>query len=154
PITLGGVTVSPLDMTTAYSTLANGGVHCMPYAIAKVVRAGRIIFQQQPQCTRAIPASVAATEDYMLRQVICCGTASHTARLPDYPTRQEAGKTGTDQNFYNAYFVGFVPQVTTGVWVGYMGKYVSLAGVHGLAGFGADMAGPVWTDIMTAATAK
>jgi len=89
----------------------------------------------------------------MLQQVICCGTASHTARLPDYPTRPEAGKTGTDQNFQNAYFIGFVPQVTTGVWVGYQKAYLSLQGVHGLAGFGADMAGPIWTDIMTAATA-
>ncbi len=154
PITLGGVSVSPLDMTTAYSTLANGGVHCMPYAISKVLRAGKTIYEHQPECTRAIPASVAATEDYMLQQVVCCGTASTTTKLPDWPARQEAGKTGTDQNFYNAYFVGFVPQVTTGVWVGYQGKYVSLAGVHGLAGFGSDMAGPIWNDIMTAATAK
>ena len=151
--TLGSVSVSPLDMTTAYSTLANNGVHCMPYAISKIMRAGQTIYQHRPQCTRAIPADVAATENSMLEKVICCGTASHTAHLPDYPARPEAGKTGTDQNFQNAYFVGFVPQVTTGVWVGYQKAYLSLQGVHGLAGFGADMAGPVWTDIMTAATA-
>src|SRR5205823_12070378 len=48
PITLGGVTVSPLDMTTAYSTLANGGVHCMPYAISRIVRAGKVIYEHQP----------------------------------------------------------------------------------------------------------
>ncbi len=153
PTTLGSVSVSPLDMTTGFSTLANNGVHCTPYAISKIVRGGRTIYQHRPHCAQAIPADVAATEDSMLQQVICCGTASHTARLPDYPARPEAGKTGTDQNFQNAYFVGFVPQVTTGVWVGYQTAYLSLQGVHGLAGFGADMAGPVWTDIMTAATA-
>ena len=50
--------------------------------------------------------------------------------------------------------MGFVPQVTTGVWVGYQNAYISLQGVHGLAGFGSDIAGPIWNDIMTAATAR
>src|SRR5262249_7894827 len=136
-----------------YSTLANNGVHCTPYAISKIVRGNQTIYQHRPDCTQAIPADIAATEDSMLQQVICCGTASHTARLPDYPTRPEAGKTGTDQTFQSAYFGGFVPQVPTGVWVGYQKAYLSLQGVHGLEGFGADMAGPIWTDIMTAATA-
>jgi penicillin-binding protein 1A len=154
PITLGTVAVSPLDMTTGYQTLADNGLHCMPFAISRIERAGHVIFEQTPNCTRAVPASVVATETSMLEQVICCGTASHTTKLPDFPARQEAGKTGTDTGFKNAYFVGYVPQVVTGVWVGYMHQANrSLAGVHGLAGFGADMAGPVWNDIMTAATA-
>jgi penicillin-binding protein 1A len=154
PITLGTVAVSPLDMTTGYQTLADNGLHCMPFAISRIERAGSVIFRETPSCTRGIPASVAATETSMLEQVICCGTASGTAKLPDYPARPEAGKTGTDTGFKNAYFVGYVPQVVTGVWVGYMHQANrSLAGVHGLAGFGADMAGPVWNDIMSAATA-
>jgi membrane peptidoglycan carboxypeptidase len=159
PITLGTVSVSPLAMTAGAQTLANDGVHCMPFAIAKVVRAGRTIFRATPQCARAIPASIASTETSLLEKVICCGTAAGNATLPDFPARPEAGKTGTDDNYKNAYFVGYVPQVVTGVWVGDANlqnpnlPQQSLRGVHGLAGFGADMAAPIWTDIMTAATA-
>jgi penicillin-binding protein 1A len=154
PITLGTVAVSPLDMTTGYQTIAGQGLHCMPFAISRIERAGQVIFRQQPDCTRVLPAGIAATETSMLERVICCGTASGTTRLPDYPARPEAGKTGTDTGFKNAYFVGYVPQVITGVWVGYMNEANrSLQGVHGLAGFGSDMAGPIWNDIMTAATA-
>src|SRR5207249_2145700 len=60
-ITLGAVSVSPLAMTTAYSTLANGGKHCTPYAISRVVsRTGKVIYRAKPQCPQVIPASVAA----------------------------------------------------------------------------------------------
>ncbi len=153
PITVGSVSVSPLDMTTGVSTLANKGIHCMPYAISKVVRSGSTIFKAQPDCKRAIPEDIAAQETSMLEQVICCGTASGRATLT--PARPEAGKTGTDTDFKNAYFVGYVPQIATGVWVGYAHHATrSIAGDHGRAGFGADAAAPIWTQVMDTAVAN
>jgi membrane peptidoglycan carboxypeptidase len=159
PITLGNVGVTPLAMTAGVQTLANDGVHCMPYAISRVVRDGRTVFQSAPNCRRVLPESIAATETSMLEKVICCGTAAGHASLPDYPARPEAGKTGTGDDFKNAYFVGYVPQVVTGVWVGDAPldpnvKQRSLDGLHGLRGFGADLAAPIWTDVMAVATAR
>ncbi len=152
PITLGDVAVSPLAMTAGAQTLANSGLHCMPYGITSVVRDGRVIYRAQPSCRRVLPAPIAETETSMLQQVICCGTGAGISKLPGYPAREVAGKTGTDTNFKNAYFVGYVPQMVTGVWVGYMNQAQrSLKGVNGLPGFGADMAGPIWADIMTSA---
>jgi membrane peptidoglycan carboxypeptidase len=152
PITLGDVAVSPLAMTAGAQTLADGGIHCMPYAIASIARDGHQVYRAQPSCRRVMPADIAETETSILQQVICCGTAAGIAKLPEYPARQVAGKTGTDTNFKNAYFIGYVPQMVTGVWVGYMDQAQrSLKGVNGLSGFGADMAGPIWADIMTAA---
>jgi membrane peptidoglycan carboxypeptidase len=87
----------------------------------------------------------------MLTKVICCGTAAGRATLT--PPRPEAGKTGTDTDFKNAYFTGYVPQIATSVWVGYA-KYQnkSIAGDHGRAGFGADAAAPIWQQVMEVAT--
>jgi membrane peptidoglycan carboxypeptidase len=152
PITLGDVAVSPLAMTAGAQTLADGGVHCAPYAIASIVRNDQVVYRAQPSCHRVMPADIAETETAMLQQVLCCGTGAAIVKLPEYPVRQVAGKTGTDTNFKNAYFIGYVPQMVTGVWVGYMNQAQrSLKGVNGLSGFGADMAGPIWADIMTAA---
>jgi penicillin-binding protein 1A len=155
PTTIGDVEISPLAMTSGVTTLANQGIHCMPFAISKVVRAGKRIYKAQPECKRAIPQDIAAQETHMLEQVICCGTASGRATLT--PARPEAGKTGTDTDFKNAYFVGYVPQIATGVWVGYAAKELaqkSIAGDHGRAGFGADAAAPIWTQVMDVAVAN
>jgi len=149
-ITLGVFNVSPLEMASGYSTLSNGGVHCVPYSISKILgRTGKPIYKASPTCGQAIPPDVAATETDLLRGVISGGTGTK-AQLADY--RPEAGKTGTGENYTNAWFVGYVPQVTTAVWVGYARGSVPMLDVHGFRGFGGDLAAPVWHDVMTALT--
>jgi penicillin-binding protein 1A len=144
-LTLGTSPVSPLEMASGYATLANGGVHCQPYAISKVTsRTNRVLFKAKPKCARAIPAEVAAQETSMLQGVIAYGTGT-AAQIG----RPEAGKTGTGQKFDDAWFVGYVPQLTTSVWVGYsLAENIYMDNVHGLRGFGGTLAAPIWHDFM------
>ncbi|HEX9123757.1 MAG TPA: transglycosylase domain-containing protein [Actinomycetota bacterium] len=150
PLTLGTSPVSPLEMTSGYSTLANDGVHCQPYALARVVDStGRTIYRAHPDCTRAIPASVAEEETAMLQNVIRFGTGT-AADIG----RPAAGKTGTGDNYQDAWFVGYVPQLATGVWVGDASAEVPMSSVPGYGpGFGGTLAAPIWHDFMAAATA-
>jgi membrane peptidoglycan carboxypeptidase len=136
-------------MTSAYSTLANGGVHCTPYVIEKVVdRSGDLVQRAQPDCTRAIPADVAAEETAMLEGVIKEGTGT-AANIG----RPAAGKTGTGDNYQDAWFVGYVPQLATGVWVGYAEGEIPMPNVPGYGeGFGGVLAAPIWHDFMLFAT--
>jgi penicillin-binding protein 1A len=149
PLTLGTSPVSPFDMTSAYATIANGGVHCDPYVIQKVVdRSGQVVQRAEPQCRRAIPADVAAEETAMLEGVIRSGTGT-AANIG----RPAAGKTGTGDNYQDAWFVGFVPQLATGVWVGYAQAEIPMPNVPGYGeGFGGVLAAPIWHDFMLAAT--
>ncbi len=149
PLTLGTSPVSPLEMTSGYSTLANGGVHCTPYAIARVVSSsGRTIMRARPQCQRAIPAAVAAEETTLLEGVVQFGTGT-AANIG----RPQAGKTGTGERFQDAWFMGYVPQLVTGVWVGYANAEVPMFDVPGYGpGFGGILAAPIWHDYMLAAT--
>jgi penicillin-binding protein 1A len=149
PLTLGTSPVSPFDMTSAYATLANGGVHCDPYVIQKVVdRSGQVVERAQQQCRRAIPADVAAEETAMLEGVIRSGTGT-AANIG----RPAAGKTGTGDNYQDAWFLGYVPQLATGVWVGYAQGEIPMPSVPGYGpGFGGVLAAPIWHDFMLAAT--
>jgi membrane peptidoglycan carboxypeptidase len=136
-------------MTSAYATLANGGVHCDPYVIQKVVdRSGQVVERAQQQCRRAIPADVAAEETAMLEGVIRSGTGT-AANIG----RPAAGKTGTGDNYQDAWFLGYVPQLATGVWVGYAQGEIPMPSVPGYGpGFGGVLAAPIWHDFMLAAT--
>jgi penicillin-binding protein 1A len=149
PLTLGTSPVSPLDMTSGYATIANDGVHCQPYAIARVLSStGQSIYRQKPDCTRAIPAWVAEEETAMLEGVVRFGTGT-AANIG----RPQAGKTGTGQNYQDAWFLGYVPQLATGVWVGYARAEVPMFYVPGYgAGFGGVLAAPIWHDYMAMAT--
>jgi penicillin-binding protein 1A len=149
PLTLGTSPVSPLQMTSGYATLADRGVHCQPYAISRVVSSdGQTIYSAKPECTRAIPASVADEETAILRGVIGLGTGT-AANIG----RPEAGKTGTGQNFYDAWFIGYVPQLATGVWVGQADAEIPMRAVPGYGeGFGGVLAAPIWHDYMLEAT--
>jgi penicillin-binding protein 1A len=145
PLTLGTSPVSPLQMTSGYATLANRGIHCQPYAIARVLSpAGRTIYRSTPDCSRAIPRSVADEETAMLEGVIRFGTGT-AANIG----RPEAGKTGTGQNYQDAWFLGYVPQLCTGVWVGYAKAETPMTSVPGYGeGFGGVLAAPIWHDFM------
>jgi membrane peptidoglycan carboxypeptidase len=150
PLTLGTSPVSPFEMTSAYSTLANNGVHCQPYSIEKVVApTGDAIENAHSHCSRVMPAKVAQTETRLLEGVIQFGTASSAVTI----SRPAAGKTGTGQDFQDAWFMGYVPQLTTGVWVGYAKAEVPMRSVPGYGeGFGGTLAAPIWNEYMIAAT--
>src|SRR4029450_1969524 len=95
-------------------TLANDGVPCQPYAIAEVVSStGKTVYRQKPECSRAIPAWVAQQETQMLEGVVEFGTGTE-ANIG----RPQAGKTGTGQDYQDAWFLGYVPSLATGVGVG------------------------------------
>ncbi len=116
---LGSREVYPIDMASGFGTLANNGVHCEPYAITRILdRDGTPIFEIPPDTCwnqdQAIAPEIAATATGLLRGPIENGTATRNARIG----RPAAGKTGTTQNYRDAWFVGFIPQLSTAVWVG------------------------------------
>lgn len=153
-ITLGAVQVNPLSMTAGYATLANGGVHCKPFAIRKIVAANeKTIFKAKPFCRRALDARIAAQVTSLLQGVVSGGTG-RAASIG----RPQAGKTGTAQDYKDAWFMGFVPQMVTGVWVGYAYPkreipMIGLAKLGGGRAFGGTLAAPIWHNFMAKAVA-
>jgi penicillin-binding protein 1A len=145
PLTLGTSPVSPLQMASGYATLANRGVRCEPVAITRVLDTnGATIFRAKPSCRQAVPTSVADQATAMLENVIRMGTGT-AANIG----RPAAGKTGTGQNYQDAWFVGYTPQLTTAVWVGYARAEIPMPNVPGYGtGFGGTLAAPIWHDFM------
>ena len=115
-LALGTSGVTPLELTGAYVPFANGGNGVIPFAIIKVsTKAGKILYERKPGGLGAVmsPANNAAMTRLMV-QTVLTGTGK-AARLAERPT---AGKTGTTQDFHDAWFVGFTADLVTGVWVG------------------------------------
>jgi penicillin-binding protein 1A len=112
---LGADGVSVLDMASAYATLAADGVRSDPVLVTRVTRAdGSIVYTAPVTRTRVISANLARTVTGVLQQVVQRGTGTK-ARLD----RPVAGKTGTAESWHDAWFVGYTPNVSTAVWVGY-----------------------------------
>ncbi|MCK9930370.1 penicillin-binding protein [Frankia sp. Mgl5] len=114
-VTIGGEYVSPMDMALAYSTLAAGGVRCEPRFATSVVDSGgqQIDVGNTPKCERVLAQGVADTTTSILAGVLTRGTGGN-ARF-DHPA---AGKTGTNDGFSSAWFVGYTPQIAAAVAVG------------------------------------
>ena len=113
---LGGLTkgVTPLEMTSAYGTFANKGIHVEPVAIVKILdRNGKVLEQAELKQKSVIKESSAAALTSMLQDVVQHGTGTH-ANIG----RPAAGKTGTTDNYHDAWFVGYTPDLVAGVWVG------------------------------------
>lgn len=113
---LGGLTkgVTPLELTSAYGTFANKGVHVEPVAIIKVLdRNGKVIDQASPAKRSVMSEASAAELTSMLQGVIAHGTGTG-ANIG----RPAAGKTGTTSDYRDAWFVGYTPTLVTGVWIG------------------------------------
>jgi penicillin-binding protein 1A len=127
-LALGAAEVSPLDMASAYATLANQGVRIDPTPILRVIdHDGHILEDNNHrQGTRAVSANVAANVTNVLQDVIKSGTG--TAAAIDRPA---AGKTGTAEEYRAAWFVGYTPQLSTAVWTGYTDAQRSLPGTTG-----------------------
>jgi penicillin-binding protein 1A len=118
-IALGSGEVFPLEMATAYATLAARGMFCQPYAISRIeTRAGKLLYEHTPDCKQTVDREVAdRVIDIMRGPVTSGGTAPQiTGQLSPHPVR---GKTGTTQDYRDAWFVGYVPQLATAAWIGY-----------------------------------
>lgn len=145
PIALGAAEVTLIEQTSAYSVFPDDGVRIVPRYITKVTDyEGRVLEEDYPDVKDVISAQTARTMTSMLEGVIQHGTgiAASTMKLP------LAGKTGTTNDFTDAWFVGFSPTLTTGVWVGYDEKKTI-----GNKETGAHAALPIWMDFMKVALA-
>jgi len=150
-ITLGVNAVSPLDMADAYATLDARGIHHAPQFIQTVRSAsGKVLFQLGGRGGRVLPQSVADLETSALRGVITGGTG-----VAADIGRPAAGKTGTGQNFQDAWFCGYVPQLTTCVWVGYPKAETPMRNVEGFPQvFGGSLPADIWHGFMSTVLAR
>jgi len=145
PVALGSAEITPLEQTSAFSVFPNDGVHVAPRYITKVTDyEGRILEEDYSDIKDAVSSRTARIMTSMLREVVLHGTAAAAAKMP-YPL---AGKTGTTNDFTDAWFVGFSPSLTCGVWIGYDEKK-SL----GEKETGARAALPIWMQFMNVALA-
>jgi len=148
-IALGGLKegVTPLEMASAYGTLANGGMHFAAHAILEVRDAeGEVIRSERSKGVRAIPANVAYLVTDMLKGVISKGTGT-AARIG----RPAAGKTGTTQQYRDAWFVGYTPDLVASVWVGHVESQTEMLSVHGRKVTGGSFPAEIWATFMKTA---
>ncbi len=114
-LALGSLEVNLLELTGAYGTLAAKGQHVEPHGITRVInRFGKVIYDADYKPEQAVDEKTAAIMTWMLRGVVDSGTGGNAA-LND---RSVAGKTGTSENRRDLWFVGYIPQMVTGVWLG------------------------------------
>jgi penicillin-binding protein 1A len=143
PVALGAVELTLLEHTSAFSTFPNDGVRAVPHYIVKVTDYdGRVLEQNYPVVQDVISLRTARTMTSMLRDVVLHGTGAAATRL-EYPV---AGKTGTTNDFTDAWFIGFSPSMTCGVWVGFDDKKTL-----GNKETGALAALPIWMKFMATA---
>jgi penicillin-binding protein 1A len=144
---LGSVAVSPLDMASAYATLAAGGVYSEPTAIRKVVlpngkedvKAG----WGRPKRTRVLRDGVAWKVTEILEDNVSYGTGTRAGF-----DRPAAGKTGTTDKHADAWFVGYTPELATAVWMGYQRGEIPMESVHGISVSGGSFPAEIWRLMM------
>jgi penicillin-binding protein 1A len=142
---LGSIAVSPLDMSSAYATLAAGGVYSRPRAITRVVLPdGETDARSwRPQRTRVIPDGVAFEVTRILKENVLYGTGTRAGF-----GRDAAGKTGTTDEHADAWFVGYTPDLTTAVWMGYTKGEIPMDDVHGISVSGGSFPAEIWRRFM------
>ena len=154
-IALGSLEVSPYELTRAYAIIANGGKDVIPFTIRYIKdQEGKVLENREKDVAlllkekakkgvlQVIKPSTAQVMISLLRGVVSAGTGRGAS-----PGRPAAGKTGTTNNWKDAWFVGFVPQLTTGIWIGYDKLGLSL----GIGQAGGAVSAPVWGRYMRAA---
>ena len=146
-IALGTSEVYPLEITSAYATYSNNGVWCKPIGINRIVdRFGVTIKEYSPRREEVLSEETAYLVTDLLQSVVDNGTGG-SARWKYKFTHPAGGKTGTTQNWTDAWFVGFSPKIAAGVWFGVDDPKVSL----GINQSGSRAALPVWAKFMKAA---
>jgi penicillin-binding protein 1A len=151
-ITLGSVGFTPLELTDVYATFADGGVHHDPQAFESVRGAnGKVIKKLTTKGRRVLTPNVAAELTHALQGVVQYGTGTAAA----LGSRPVAGKTGTAENFQDAWFCGYVPQLATCVWVGYPKGEIPLSNVEGVGQVaGGTLPAEIWRAFMGPAVAN
>ena len=140
PLALGSAEITLLEMTSAYSVFPNDGVRIMPRFIRRVTDySGETKEENLIDVSEVISQKTAKTMISLLQGVVDFGTAQKAKVLE----RPVAGKTGTTNNYTDAWFIGFTPSLTCGVWVGYDQKKPL-----GKGETGAKAALPLWIDFM------
>ncbi|MDA0987424.1 MAG: PBP1A family penicillin-binding protein [Bacteroidetes bacterium] len=142
-IALGTPEVIPIDMTSAFGVFANEGVYIQPYGIKKIVdKNGNVIEEVKIQRKEVLSKETAYIMTSMLEDVVNRGTGSRIRNYFDYPA---AGKTGTTQEFADAWFVGYTPQFSASVWIGFDDHRVKFTSWDGQGGH---TAAPLWGKFM------
>jgi penicillin-binding protein 1A len=150
-ITLGSVGFTPLELTDVYATIAAGGIHHAPQAF-ETVRGpnGKALGKISTTGNSVLAPNLDAELTYAMTQVVQYGTGTAAA----IPGRPVAGKTGTAENYQDAWFCGFVPQLVTCVWVGYPAGEIPLLNVEGVGTvYGGTLPAEIWHDFMEPAVA-
>ncbi|MBN2364366.1 PBP1A family penicillin-binding protein [candidate division WOR-3 bacterium] len=149
-LALGTCDLTLMEMTSAFSVFASGGMRADPYMIRKIEeRSGdtrNIIFEYTPKPTRVISKTTAYLMQSAMRSVVRSGTATSAARNAGL-TRPSAGKTGTTDDYTNCWMVGYTPDISCGVWVG----YDSLRTIFRSASGGL-VAAPIWASFIVEAS--
>jgi penicillin-binding protein 1A len=146
PLALGAADMKLSEHVSAFTVFPNDGIRIDPHMIRRVTSYdGALLEEAHPEVHDVISPEVAHTMTAMLEEVIQFGTGIQAKALG----RPAAGKTGTTQDYTDAWFIGFTPQVTAGVWVGFDDKQISL----GKKETGAKAALPIWLEFMQSALA-
>ncbi|PYT55802.1 MAG: penicillin-binding protein [Acidobacteria bacterium] len=146
PLALGAADMKLLEHVSAFTVFPNDGIRIDPHMIRRVTSYdGALLEEAHPEVHDVLSPEVARTMTAMLEEVIQFGTGIQAKALG----RPAAGKTGTTQDYTDAWFVGYTPQLTAGVWVGFDDKQISL----GKKETGARAALPIWLEFMHGATA-
>jgi penicillin-binding protein 1A len=144
PLALGSADMRLLEHVSAFTVFPDDGIRIDPHMIRRVTSYdGALLEEAHPEVHDVVSPEVARTMTAMLEEVVQFGTGIQAKQLG----RPAAGKTGTTQDYTDAWFIGFTPQITSGVWVGYDDKQISL----GKKETGARAALPIWMEFMKAA---
>jgi 1A family penicillin-binding protein len=147
---LGTNVVTPLEMASAYATLAADGVYHPPHLIEEVDGpSGKPVFRNDGKARRVLPPDIAREATAVLRGVVQNGTGTAAA----LPGRDVAGKTGTAENYQDAWFVGYAAQLATAVWMGDPHGEVPMTNVAGINVVGGTFPAQIWHAFMAAALA-
>ena len=152
---IGSDSIAPLTMANAFATFASGGVYCDPIAITSIVnRAGDALPIPSANCRQALDPGIAAAMNHALSQV-WTGTGRPIGAIPG---RVAAGKTGTTSENEHTWFVGYTPQLSAAVWVGFPDETKPMQGIpiNGVTRrnvYGSTIAGPTWKRFMVRALA-
>jgi penicillin-binding protein 1A len=142
-LAMGAAEVSPLEMTSAFAVFANEGVYVEPTSILRIEdKDGNVLDESFPSKKEVLSKETAFIMTSMLEGVVNGGTGIH---VRDYFHLPAAGKTGTTQEFADAWFVGYTPQIAAGVWVGFDDKQVHFTNWDGQGG---RAAAPIWGRFM------
>lgn len=142
-LALGSSGVSLMEMTNAYSVFANNGYKAEPVFVTKILdRNGNVLEENLPARAQVIDSASAFIMTSLLESVVTEGTATNIKALG----RPAAGKTGTTNEYFNAWYIGFTPEYSTGVWVGFDDEKTLGDGETG-----GKSASPIWLDFMTEA---